>query len=361
MNQHTLRNAARAATKATTRTLAAGVAAGITATGWGLVESHSYALRRRSILREGSGAGEPDAAGRSLRIIHLSDIHLMARQKHKIEWIQKLADSDPDFLVLTGDQLSEAQALPSLLEALEPFRGIPGAFVFGSHDYHSPQISNPAAYLFDRSHDDGAPTPNVPQDPWANRDLPWQEMASAFEDAGWINLNNARGRVRIGQWEVDLVGVDDPHINLDEFPAANNGEDSEPLVATEPSGPSCAGSVLSVKIGLTHAPYKRVLNSMVDDGCDLVFAGHTHGGQICIPKVGALVTNCDLEREFASGLFQWPPTGAEVLSGDGSVPTLRDNHGTAWVNVVTGLGTSPYSPVRIACRPEAVQVDLIII
>ena len=45
---------------------------------------------------------------------------------------------------------------------------------------------------------------------------------------------------------------------------------------------------------------------MSADDVDLVLAGHTHGGQLCVPGFGALVTNCDLDRGRASGLSQWP-------------------------------------------------------
>ena len=88
---------------------------------------------------------------------------------------------------------------------------------------------------------------------------------------------------------------------------------------------------------MTHAPYLRVLDAMAADGADLVLAGHTHGGQLCVPGVGALVTNCDLPRKQAKGLS----------AHDGSV-----------LHVSAGLGTSPYAPVRFACRPEATLLTL---
>jgi predicted MPP superfamily phosphohydrolase len=73
------------------------------------------------------------------------------------------------------------------------------------------------------------------------------------------------------------------------------------------------------------------------DGADLVLAGHTHGGQLCVPGVGALVTNCDLPRSRAKGMSQ---------------------HGDAVLHVSAGLGTSPYAPVRFACRPEATLLTI---
>jgi predicted MPP superfamily phosphohydrolase len=76
---------------------------------------------------------------------------------------------------------------------------------------------------------------------------------------------------------------------------------------------------------------------MAADGVGLVLAGHTHGGQLCVPGYGALVTNCGLPRGQASGLSRW--------------------HGS-WLHVSAGLGTSPYTPFRFACRPEATLLTL---
>ena len=84
------------------------------------------------------------------------------------------------------------------------------------------------------------------------------------------------------------------------------------------------------------------------DGCELVLAGHTHGGQLCVPFAGALVTNCDLDRSRASGLHGWPGARPGTPGGEESV----------WLHVSAGLGTSPYTPVRFACRPEASLLTL---
>jgi predicted MPP superfamily phosphohydrolase len=92
---------------------------------------------------------------------------------------------------------------------------------------------------------------------------------------------------------------------------------------------------------VAHAPYQRVLNTFVTYGARMIFAGHTHGGQVCVPGFGALVTNCDIPRAQVKGLSLW-------------------NHAprAAYVNVSAGLGTSIYAPVRFACRPEASLVTL---
>ena len=93
---------------------------------------------------------------------------------------------------------------------------------------------------------------------------------------------------------------------------------------------------IDVAIGVTHAPYRRVIDAMTYDGMDLIVAGHTHGGQVCVPFYGALVTNCDLDTRRVKGL--------SLHSAGGK---------TSYLHVSAGLGTSPYAPFRFACRPEA--------
>jgi predicted MPP superfamily phosphohydrolase len=83
---------------------------------------------------------------------------------------------------------------------------------------------------------------------------------------------------------------------------------------------------------VVHSPYRRALDAFERNGYGLVLAGHTHGGQVCLPGVGALVTNCDLPRDRVRGLSRW---------------------GASWLHVSAGLGTSKYAPFRFACRPEA--------
>jgi predicted MPP superfamily phosphohydrolase len=84
-----------------------------------------------------------------------------------------------------------------------------------------------------------------------------------------------------------------------------------------------------------------VLDPMAVDGHDLIVAGHTHGGQVCVPFYGALATNCDLDRRRVKGLSRHSAEGR-----------------TCWLHVSGGLGTSPYAPVRFACRPEATLLTL---
>lgn len=299
------------------------------------VEACAYRLQRRSVtlLRE-EPAGDDL---RPLRVLHLTDIHLLACQARKIDFIRSLAQEDPDFIALTGDSLSSAHALEALLYALEPFAGLPGAFVFGSNDYFSPRPKlNPFLYLVkSRYQGTGEASSHAPD---RARDLPYAEMAAAFADRGWADLNNRRARMRAAEWDLDLVGVDDPHLFYDAFPPGDDAEDEPRL-----------------RIGLAHAPYQRTLNAMKNDGRDLVLTGHTHGGQLALPVIGSLTTNCDLPNRLDSGLFAWPDTGDEPLRGEGGVVALP---GEMYVDLPTGLGTSPWVPVRALRPPEAVLLEV---
>jgi uncharacterized protein len=288
--------------------LAGGVAALGYAAGY---EVHSYRLRRVEVpvLKPGS---------RPLRVLHVSDLHLTPGQRRKREWVRALAGLEPDLVVNTGDNLAHQRAVPAVLDALGPLLERPGVFVLGSNDYYEPVFKNPARYLLPN----GGPTLRSPL-------LPWGDLRDGLTSAGWLDLSNARTRIKADHREIEVVGTDDPHIRRDRY--------------AEVAGP--ADTTADLSLGLVHAPYRRVLDPMTADGFGLILAGHTHGGQLCLPGVGALVTNCDLPRRQAKGL-------SVHRAGDGS-------GARSLLHVSAGLGTSPYAPVRFACPPEATLLTLV--
>ena len=287
-----------------------------------LVEVRWYALREVTVPVLPAGQ-EP------LRILHLSDLHLVPGQRRKVDWVRDLASLDPHLVVDTGDNWAHLDAMPDLLHALEPHLAVPGAFVLGSNDYVAPVAKNPARYLLPDAR--GSRAKKAPE-------LPWRELASRFRSAGWIDLNNRRDVVKAGGRVLSLVGTDDAHLDLDRYPEAGGSDDAR-------TGPA----PVDLHLGVTHAPYRRVLDAMHDDDVDLAIAGHTHGGQLALPFWGALVTNCDLDTARAKGLHGWP----------GPRPDRPGGAGSTWMHVSAGLGTSPYAPVRFACRPEATLLTLV--
>ena len=308
----------------TTGGLVALAAAGVA---WSLVEARWYTLREATVPVL-PGGHEP------LRVLHISDLHLTPDQDRKAAWVRELAQLDPHLVVDTGDNWAHLESFGLLAHALEPLLARPGVFVMGSNDYVAPQPKNPARYL----RADARSTP--PQPP---SELPWREMVRLFRSAGWLDLDNRRGVLDVAGRRVSFVGTDDAHLDRDRVPPAGGPDD-----ARTSAGASGTPSV-DLHVGVTHAPYQRVLDAFLADDADLILAGHTHGGQLAVPGWGALVTNCDLDPARAKGLHGWPGPRPDATGGAGST----------WLHVSGGLGTSPYAPVRFACRPEATLLTLV--
>lgn len=283
------------------------VAAGGAVLAW----SAGYEVRAFRLRRVTVPVLAPDA--RPLRVLHLSDIHLVPSQRRKRAFVRSLAGLEPDLVVDTGDNLAAPDAVPALMEDLGPLLERPGVFVMGSNDYYAPRAKNPLAYLAGPSAVRGA-----------LRTLPADELAAGLRGAGWCDLDNARAALDVAGRRISLAGVDDPHIRRDRHPDGAPDPDAD------------------LRLGVLHAPYRRPLGAMVAEGNDLVLAGHTHGGQVCVPFLGALTTNCDLPVRYASGLHTWRAGGR-----------------SAWLHVSAGLGTSPFAPVRLACPPEATLLTLV--
>jgi uncharacterized protein len=267
-----------------------------------LVERDWYRLRRQAIP-----ALEPGQ--QPLTILHLSDLHLTAGDGRREAFLRRLADEPADLVVLTGDMLGEPDALGPVLDALGRFRPRLGSVaVLGSNDYWAPRFRNWLGYF-------AGPSSRRRRSSGRN---PWQELVAGLQDLGWLVLSNRRGRLG----DVELAGMDDPHIRRD-----------DPGVAVLSDGDPAR-----LRIGVVHSPYRRSLDAFERNGYQLLLAGHTHGGQVRVPGVGALVTNCDLPRERVRGVSRW---------------------GSSWLHVSGGLGTSKYAPFRFACRPEASLLELL--
>ncbi|QYF73751.1 metallophosphoesterase [Cryobacterium sp. PAMC25264] len=308
---------------------AAVTAAGLAAFAWGsLVERRRFTLREVTVPVLAPGS-DP------IRVLHLSDLHMAPWQRDKQDWVRGLAALKPDLVVNTGDNLGHEDGIAGVEYALEPFAGVPGIFVNGSNDFFGPQPKNPLKYF-------GGPSMLRPR----HIELDTDDLHRVFAELGWIDLNNAADALDINGTHLEFFGVDDPHIRRDRLDLITGAIDelrgNDPLTEeTWPDPEEPTGPRSTLTVGVVHAPYQRVLNSFVNHGAQLILAGHTHGGQVCIPKYGALVTNCDIPRRQVKGLSLWNVG-------------LR----TSYLNVSAGLGTSIYAPVRFACPPEATLLTL---
>lgn len=302
------------ATRSRLRWTAAGLA-GVTAAGASCLgyaagyEVRAFALRRLNVEVLPAGAAP-------IRVLHVSDLHLTPRQWVKQRWVSKLAALEPDLVVNTGDNLAHPDAVPFVTRCLGGLLERPGVFCWGSNDYYGPTFKNPLRYLTEPRRQ-GRPTAYQ---------LPWHDLSDTFTAAGWEDLTERRATLTVAGTTIEFRGTDDAHLDADRYSAV--------------AGPVVPDADLA--IGVTHAPYQRLLAGMADDGMDLIFAGHTHGGQVCIPGYGALVSNCDLDPRRAKGLSEVRAGGHRSL-----------------LHVSAGLGTSPYAPIRFACRPEATLLTLL--
>ncbi len=274
------------------------------------IELNNFKVRQESL--QILPAGSPD-----FKILHISDMHMIPGQKQKRNFMHSLAELEPDLVINTGDNLSHVEALPDLLEALDPLFAFPGVYVPGSNCYWAPIFKNPARYLWKQSTaDEGIDD--------SRQQLPTQQMHRAFDERGWLDLINRSRSLTLAGLRLEFSGVDDPHLGYDRYPGF------EPSAFDTDRGPS-------VRLGVCHAPYLRALDHFVADGAQAIFAGHTHGGQVCLPGGRALTSNCDLD-----------PARAKGVSLQQGVP----------VQVTAGLGTSRFAQVRLFCPPEAVLVTL---
>lgn len=264
-----------------------------------LLERNWFAVRRHRIPCLPPGA-------RPLRVLHLSDLHLRAGQRRKRRFVARAADLGADLAVGTGDFLGDDRSWEAAVEAVGAIRPpLGGLFVLGSNDYYGARLKNPLRYF--RRH---APGPYRGGRPLSS----WPSLVAGLEGAGWRLVNNRALRLE----GIEVVGLDDPHILRHDLsvatPRAHEG----------------------FRLGVAHSP--DVAPDLARLGYDLILCGHTHGGQVRVPGIGALVSNSSLPPRFARGAHRI---------------------GEAWLHVCAGLGTSMYAPVRFACRPELCLLDLV--
>ena len=246
-----------------------------------LVERHAFTLRRVAVPVLPAGHGR---CGSSTSATCTSCRDRAA----KAAWVAALADLRPDLVVNTGDNISHPDAIPVVLEASPRSRGSRGVRPRVERLLRA-EAEEPGALPHARSSPRGSGT---------STRLPTEDLVKGMLDLGWTDLTN-------------------PRATLDR--AARGWSSSASTTRT--CGTTGTGSSAAplrrrgATMGVTHAPYQRILDAHDPRRGPVVIAGHTHGGQVCVPFYGALVTNCDLDRGRAKGLSRWWPGAGGTLPG----------------------------------------------
>jgi len=278
------------------------LAAGAGSFAYGLVEPFRYRL----------GAHELPVVwgGPPVDVLHLSDTHLAPRDTKLRKFLRGLPgvlERTPDLVLITGDMIEGDEAIDPLLEALAPIQARLGRYyVLGSHDYF---VSSGPSYT---KYFSGEKTVRKAKHTDSDR------LEAGLQEHGWVSLANRSERIEVDGRRILVSGVDDPYLKRhDTAHICRTGDDQ-------------------LAIGLMHAP--DVVSEWALNGFDLALAGHTHGGQVRLPGVGAVVTNCSLPAALASGLSRV---------------------GRTWLHVSPGLGTGKHAPIRFLAPPEATLLRVV--
>jgi predicted MPP superfamily phosphohydrolase len=220
------------------------------------------------------------------RILHLSDLHIDGVPDLVVNTTDQLRDLEIDLCVLTGDYRFAFKGpchnvypqMQRLLSGVNARQGIVG--ILGNHDA--------------------------------------SEMIPEFERLGVRMLVNQSLELRQGLHSIWLVGLDDPHyFGCENLPAA--------LIEVPED---------AFKILLVHSP--EMLEDAAQSGIHLYLCGHTHGGQICLPFLGPVITHANCPRNYVRGAWQY-------------------RNVTGYTS--PGVGTSGVS-ARFLCPPELVVIEL---
>ncbi len=263
-------------------------------------EPYLYRLQRHTL------AGTPRTP--SLTVLHVSDTHLNTRDKRLMSFLRGLPErvGVPDLVVATGDLIEENEAIDPIVELLGGLRARLGRFyVFGSHDYYIGKRPSYRKYFSSEREVKRADDADTPR------------LEEGLRAAGWQALTNTTVMVEDAGTKIRLSGVDDPYLKRHRTDHIERGDED-------------------LAIALVHAP--DVVSEWALRGFDLILAGHTHGGQVRFPGIGALVTNSSLPAGLAAG---------------------PQRVGRTWLHVSPGLGTGKFSPIRFATRPEATLLRLV--
>lgn len=207
------------------------------------------------------------AALDGLSIMHLSDSHFTGRvgKAFFAEVVRVANDLRPDVACITGDIIDEAECFDWIADTLGRLSARYGVyFILGNHD----------------------------------RRVDSERVRRELSQCGLVDLGGRVLPIDIRGTPVLLAGNERPWFN----PA-----------------PTFADSPRAFRIALTHTPDH--FDWARHNDVDLLLAGHTHGGQIRIPPLGAIFSPTAGGVKYIAGVFHVPPTILHVSRGvSGDVP-----------------------------------------
>lgn len=289
----------------TTRTLTGLAAAGAACVAWGVVVERRW-FRIRDVRLEGALRSGPP-----LTIVHLADTHLAGPDERLAVLLRRVvAEIAPDLVVATGDLCGGVGSEDAVVETLRGCTetGVPGLVTLGSNDRWAPAPKHPLVYF------------TRPDARILGSTLDTDRLVDGLRSTGWQVLEDEVTTVPLARGgHVAVAALHDEHEPDRRLPALAQVDVRDDVEAR-------------LRLGLVHSPYRRSVELLTRAGSDVVLAGHTHGGQVRLPGIGALTANCDLPLDRARG-------------------ATRGDDGT-WLHVTPGLGQSTWAPFRFACRPE---------
>ena len=224
-------------------------------------------------------------SGPPLKILHLSDLHASRVVSLSFigEAVQLGLSLKPDLICLTGDFITRGyKALDGYAEVLKPLADSTPAFAcLGNHD---------GGVCAARRHGHAD----------TNR------VREVLAKAGVTLLHNAAKTIRIRDRDLTLVGLGDLWAG-----------ELQPMIAFGSHEPKAEATIV-----LSHNPDSK--EALKPYHWDLMLCGHTHGGQVKLPFIGAPIVSIR-DRRFAEGLRRWDDRWIYVTRGVGNLHGIRFN------------------------------------
>ena len=236
-------------------------------------------------------------------ILQVSDLHNKEFGKGQRRIVSKIAEAEPDLIVITGDMIDSRNT-----------------DVGAALDFAQKAVSVAPCYYVPGNHENRIPEA-------------YEQLKTGLRDCGVTILENEAAELKRDDKSITLMGVLDPIFNVGKTDAAGNIlEDERTVMEAQLKN---LDSLNRFIILLSHRP--EMLDVYEAAGVDLVFTGHAHGGQWRLPGIGGL-----------------------IAPGQGFFPAYTEGshtEGDTTMYVSRGLGNS-LMPIRIFNRPELVVVEL---